>query len=85
MVHKGSRAYNPRTIFERLAEDGGIAVAVCRDIGHGKCKPAAPKFQMKQQSGMTICWKHMVAKLKAAGVVELACCLSYKELWQPCA
>ena len=30
------------------------------------------------------CWKHMVRKLTAAGVVALSCCLSYEQFWQYC-
>ena len=33
---------------------------------------------------MPECWKHMVAKLTAARVVDLTCCLSYEQLWQQC-
>ena len=29
-------------------------------------------------------WKHMVAKLRAPGVVDLTYCLSYEHLWQRC-
>ena len=33
---------------------------------------------------MPQCWKYMVAKLMAAGEVDLSCCLSYEQLWQWC-
>ena len=33
---------------------------------------------------MPECWKYMVPKLTAAGVVALSCCLSYEKFWQYC-
>ena len=33
---------------------------------------------------MPECWKYMVPKLTAAGVVALSCCLWYEQLWQYC-
>ena len=33
---------------------------------------------------MPECWKYMVPKLTAAGVVDLSCCPSYKQFWQRC-
>ena len=33
---------------------------------------------------MAECWKYMVPKLTAAGVVALSSCLSYEEFWQSC-
>ena len=58
---------------------GGMCVAVCRCSGHCKCKAPTPKFQWKQQSEMPECRKHMLAKLTAAGVVDLTCCLSCEQ------
>ena len=33
---------------------------------------------------MAECWKYMVPKLTAVGVVDLSCCLSYEHFWQRC-
>ena len=67
----GRGAYNPQAIAKRLAEEGGMCVAVCRCSGHCKYKAPTPKFQWKQQVEMPECWKYMVAKLTAARVVDL--------------
>ena len=61
-----------------------MVVVACRCTGLCKFKPPAPKFQWKQQYEMAEGWKHMVAKLMAAGAVDLTCCLSYEQSWQRC-
>ena len=62
-----------------------MCVVVWRCTGHCKCQAPAPKFQWKQQYEMPERWKHMVAKLTAAGVVDLTCGLSHEQSWQRCA
>ena len=57
---------------------------VCRCSGRCKCKAPAPKFQWMRQAEMAECWKYMVPKVTAAGVVALSCCLSYEQFWQYC-
>ena len=57
-----------------------MCVAVCRHSGHSKCKTPTPKFQWTQHSEMPEWWKYMVAKLTAAGVVDLTCCPSREKL-----
>ena len=57
---------------------------VCRCSGRCKCKAPAPKFKWMRQAEMAECWKYMVPKLTAAGLVALSCCLSYKQFWQYC-
>ena len=84
LANVGRGAYNPQAFAERLAEEGGMCVAVCRCSGHCKCKAPTPKFQSKQQSEMPERWKYMVAKLTGAGVVDLTCYISYEQLWQRC-
>ena len=74
--------YNPHAIAERLAEEGGRCVTLCSCSGHCKCTAPTPKFEWKQQAEMPECRKYIMAKLKAAGVVDLSCCLSYEQLWQ---
>ena len=79
-AHVGSGAYNPQAIAERLAHEGGMCVIVCRCNRHCKCKAPTPKFLLKQQAEMPECWKYMVAKQTAAGVVDLPCCLSCEQI-----
>ena len=76
VAHVRSDAYNPHDIAERLAQEGAMCATVCG------CKAPTPKFQWMQQAEMPECWKYMVAKLTAAGVVDLSCCLSYEQFWQ---
>ena len=57
---------------------------VCRCSRRCKCKAPAPKFQLMRQVEMAKCWKYMVPKLTATGVVDLSCCLSYEQPWQQC-
>ena len=84
VAHGGDGADNPRDIIERLGLEGAMCETVCRCIGRCKCKAPAPKFQWLRQPEMVECWKYMVPKLTAAGVVDLSCCLSYEQFWQHC-
>ena len=81
VAHVGSAAYNPQDIAETLAQEGAMCATVCRCSARCKCKAPTPKFQWMQQAEMPECWKYMVAKLTAAGVVDLSCCLSYEQFW----
>ena len=80
----GDGAYNPQDIAERLALEGAMCETVCRCSGRCKCKAPATKFQWMRHAEMAECWKYMVPKLMAAGVVDLSCCLSYEQFWQRC-
>ena len=42
------------------------------------------KIPMDATAEMPECWKYMVPKLTAAGVVAVSCCLSYEQFWQYC-
>ena len=84
VAHGGGGAYNPQDIAERLAMEDAMCETVCRCSGRCKCKAPAPKFQWMRQAEMPECWKYMVPKLTAAGVVALSCCLSYEQFWQYC-
>ena len=79
VAHGGGGAYNPQDIAERLAMEDAMCETVCRCSGRCKCKAPAPKFQSMRQAEMPECWKYMVPKLTAAGVVALSCCLSYEQ------
>ena len=61
-----------------------MCVIVCECSGHCKCKVPTPEFQWMQQAEMPECLKYMVAKLTAAGFVDLSCCLFYEHLRQRC-
>ena len=84
VAHGGGGAYNPQDIAERLAMEDAMRETVCRCSGRCKCKAPAPKFQWMRQAEMPECWKYMVPKLTAAGVVALSCFLSYEQFWQYC-
>ena len=61
-----------------------MCVTVCRCSGQYKSKAPTRKFQQMQHTEMPDCWKYMVAKLTAARVVDLHCCLSYEQILQRC-
>ena len=84
VAHGGEGAYNPQDNAERLALEGAMCETVCPCSGRCKCKAPSPKFQWTRQAKMAECWKYMVPKLTAAGVVDLSCCLSYEHVWQHC-
>ena len=84
VAHGGGGAYNPQDIAERLAMEDAMCETVCRCSGRCKGKAPAPKFQWMRQAEMPECWKYMVPKLTAAGVVALSCCLSYEQFWRYC-
>ena len=84
VAHGGDSAYNPQDIAERLALEGAMCEPVCRCSGRCNRKAPAPKLQWMRQAELAECWKYMVSKLTAAGVVYLSCCLSYEQFWRRC-
>ena len=76
VAHEGGGAYNPQGIAERLALEEAMCETVCRCSGRCKCKAPAPKFQWMRRAEMAKCWKYIVPKLTAAGVVALSLAVS---------
>ena len=75
------------TIHRTLLRDSPWRVPCvrrCADAAGDTWKATAPKFQWMRQAEMAECWKYMVPKLTAAGVVDLSCCLPYEQFWQRC-